>query len=685
MDRQERRSQLAIMRWAAVVFVGASAFIAARADVYSGTCPNGAPAKYERYCPFFKQFNNNPNSTLDTQIADILGIKTADETRSIALIITISKYPLMPGNNISAAAVDGERLTDFLINDQKFDEVIVLRDEDATAETINYFLEEYLIDRAVEFNKKARLLIAYSGHGTSDTPTTQASFVLSAANKPTDSAHTYKMKNFSGDVQELAKQYFHVLTLINACYGGSFFTSAAPGGNPAAPELPGSYAITAGSARDETRSLDINRGSLFFDLVIEGIKKGIADREYWVWHQVNEGGNVTALNGLTRTQPLSTFLTDAYDSINKNLSRTNMDFQKLSKPWIGAAQTGVAEGAFFFVSKQGMDSPLVVVDPYIRTKMASNNTPDATASFGLMDDKHKATALVGDQETLAINAELKDQVVLTVGEAIRVKRTLAANSMPLSQSSVQSTQITELPPGPISSIHGRPDIKIFKPPFVYRIRGYDFSSADGHIDWKAFANVRPRFVYARAIGWRGPDQTFLDRWSNAKVIGVDYGAYLKFDFCRSPKEQMERLTKIVPLDPNALPLAINIVNPWLEDDRQFSCLERIGMEKTKVAILKLASDIRARYGKTPLLYGNRYNLSTFLDQRSYEFMVWLGSYGASGIKLSGHNPWTLWQYSGTLNIKGVGPKTTGEVFFGTEEQYKLFKAGKSNIALDAVR
>ena len=336
------------VRWASVFLIGVFACSIAWAGDYSGICPNGAPARYERFCKFFKRFNFKNESALDTVIADNLGVTSAAETRSIGLIISIAKYPLMPGNDISAAAVDGERLTEFLIKDQKFDEVIVLRDEEATADNINYFIEDYLVNRALQYNQKARLLIAYSGHGISDTPTTEASFVLSAADRADDPLHSYKMKNFNGDVQKLAEHYFHVLTLINACYGGGFFMGATPGGNPAVPESPGSYAITAGSANDETRSLDPTRGSLFFDLLIRGVTEGVADKQYWDFKMVDEEGNATALNGLTRTQPLTTFLTDAYHLINVKLYGIKDHSKWLSSPWIGPAQKGVAEGAFFF-------------------------------------------------------------------------------------------------------------------------------------------------------------------------------------------------------------------------------------------------------------------------------------------------------------------------------------------------
>lgn len=691
-----------------------------RAEPFSGTCQNGAQVEQESFCAFFKHYNNNPQTVLDTRIADTLGVKTADETRSIALIISISKYPLLDGN-ISAAAVDGERLSDFLINDQKFDEVIVLHDEEATIENISYFLDEYLLNRGGEFmiegQPKARLLIAYSGHGTSSSPTTYPSFVLSAADRFTNATHTYKMTNFSDEVKKLAGQYFHVLTLINACYGGNFFTNASPGGNPSAPEYPGSYSITAGSAKDETRSLNKNRGSLFFDLLIEGVTKGIADNSYWDFNQVDEGGNATTL-GITRTEPLSTFLTTAYDFLNKSLSRTDKDFVKLSKPWIGSAQNGVAEGAFFFVSKKGVEKPLAVIDPYIHPILASNESSNKVESFGIQNTQN-VDILVQNEETTAvipshnwgsIATKRVEKVASDVGDYVNKtnpvdiaeksvnkdiansktsKPNITITGLPktssLAEPSLQPIPITMLPPGPISSIRGKPEIKIFKPPHVYPVQGFDFSSADGYINWeKMNESSRPRFIYTRAVSWNGLDKTFSSRWSKAKALGIDRGAYMKFDFCRSPEEQLSSFSKIAPLEPDALPFAIEIVNPMGENQRQLKCLNSIGMEKSKEAILKLASGIRTHYGKTPLLYGNRNNLSTFLDQRSDEFMIWLGSYGASGIKLSGRNPWTLWQYSGALNIKGVGSKTTGEVFFGTEEQYQLFKKGISNVALDAV-
>ena len=170
-----------------------------------------------------------------------------------------------------------------------------------------------------------------------------------------------------------------------------------------------------------------------------------------------------------------------------------------------------------------------------------------------------------------------------------------------------------------------------------------------------------------------------------KALNIDYGAYFKYDFCASPKAQVERLLKIFPPDPNALPVSLEIVNPRGEDNHQLECLSKLSMKQAKADIFTAAEAIEKSYGKTPLLYGNHFNLYDFYESRFDRFMIWLGHYGTSGVEMRGRNPWTLWQYSGTLNVKGIGTRTTGDVFFGTREQYQIFRRGQGNTALQAVQ
>jgi lysozyme len=246
----------------------------------------------------------------------------------------------------------------------------------------------------------------------------------------------------------------------------------------------------------------------------------------------------------------------------------------------------------------------------------------------------------------------------------------------------------------VSSLKGHPEIKVFKAPEIYPIFGYDLSSADGRIDWRTYEKEqgqrsrKARFIYARAAGWSGPDKTFEDRWAHAAALGLDRGAYIKFDFCATPDAQLEQLKKLAPPDPAMLPVSIELVTPEPSTSAaQTICWNRLTPAGAKDAILQLAQSIEAAYGKTPILAGNRYNLGLLADDRSDRFMLWLYAYGsqAGALRVSGRNPWTLWQYSGAVTVQGIGPETTAEVFFGSEQQYQDFKAGRGNIGLQAVQ
>ena len=87
----------------------------ARAD---DICKNGAMVPDE-YCHFFIHYGPEAPGKLDIRISDALKIPDQDaaKTRAIGLIISISKYPLLHAD-IPAAAVDGQRMADFLINGQ---------------------------------------------------------------------------------------------------------------------------------------------------------------------------------------------------------------------------------------------------------------------------------------------------------------------------------------------------------------------------------------------------------------------------------------------------------------------------------------------------------------------------------------------------------------------------------------
>ena len=649
------------------------------ATAYAGICPNGAPAREARYCPFFVRYSTNTGS-LPTVVGDLLGVTSASDTRSIGLIIAIDDYPNMPGHNLSAAAADAMNLQDFLIDDQQFDEVIVLRNADASVENINYFLEDYLPNHADDYRDpngqgKARLLIAYSGHGRPQTPSAQAAFILSTATDPNGSTGIYRMTNFTTDVSALASHYFHVLTLINACFGANIFT-AGDRGAAGVPNGSGSFAITAGSPKNEVQALIPKRGSLFFDLVINGVASGEADPQSSQFYLTDGDGAVTPQGSLTLTLPLYNYLSGAFFKISTVQKKANSHFVSISTPYFGPVQLGMAQGGFFFASAKPPSGQLVTLSPYLKPIAAGSPVETASieiATASVLQSVHSPSAVV-ESLTQASGSTLQPS--------------------PPEPPLVPDGDAPSVPLGPISSLKGRPDIKIFKPPGIYPIKGYDLSSADGKIDWAKFAqSLRPHFLYSRALGWAGPDKTFADHWVHAAELGIDRGAYAKFNFCLSAEEQLDLLLGVIPDNAEALPVGIELVIPTIDQTRgrtQLACYQRIGVEQARDRILELAEAINTKWGKTPLLLGNSFNLSVLTDARSDRFMIWLNAYGPQNsigdrFKLRGRNPWSMWQYSGTLQVAGIGKKTTGEVFFGTAEQYQSFRRAGQNVALAAVQ
>lgn len=165
-------------------------------------------------------------------------------------------------------------MADFLINGQKFDEVILLKDQDASLDNINYFLKEYLPARGTMFDKKARLLIAYSGHGRFGTQNGNSdkapAFVLSNATDIDGSKGMYEIPALNAQLNILAKRYFHVLTLVNACFGSGLYGMTIGAGNSNSYSNPGAYAIAAGDDKTEVYSLDAKRGSVFLIQLSKG-------------------------------------------------------------------------------------------------------------------------------------------------------------------------------------------------------------------------------------------------------------------------------------------------------------------------------------------------------------------------------------------------------------------------------
>lgn len=572
------------------------------------TCPSGAEVDSPSRCNYFYQYKRPPVGR-DSRITDRLGATGDQSVRSIALIVGIDTYKNLPASKrrLEPARVDVENLRQFFKVDQKFDEVIVLQNEDANRENIEYFLGQYIPQAGIENQKKTRFVFAYSGHGIDSNDTTKAVFLLSNAKNSNDLGNSYRMNDLRDRLGNIASNYFHVLALINACYGGNVFTrQVGIGGSLNTTEQPGAYAMTASSDRNTSASLGgVGAGSIFFDRLISGVRSGAADRDYM--RIMDASGNLYQQGGIIRLGALNAYIDTEVEIIN---IKYNL---KLDKTWIGPIQDGPARGGFFFIS------PVKVA---------------------------------------------------TGAPAISI------------------------PAGPRSSVPGRPDLKIFSANEDYPIRGIDVTVHEGDINWKTVKQKNPdlRFAYMRSSSWAGEDASFSKHWSAAKEAGLDRGATHIFDYCLSPSQQDALIGRIVPKNETSLPIAIVLEEAYQDfNRREFACYSKMSKAEVQAAVLQLAAQLRERYQKVPLIRGNRSFLNVMLDERFNQYMIWLAVYRKSktptvgDLGLRGSNPWTMWQNTAALSVKGIGDNVNGNVFFGGEKEFKRFQLGAKNIALEVAR
>jgi hypothetical protein len=202
-------------------------------------------------CQLFFRFE--PEDNTDDVIARHIKLAPDEHVRSIGLIVAVGKFTLLPSYNIPAADNDADHLKDFLIGHQHFDEVIVLQDDQATISNIRYFLKDYLINRARMYSGKIRFLFAYSGHGVpisaigykdDQTASHEPSFgiPLPSISAADDYKNLYGFNELIALLDDVAKNTYHMVVLINACYGGDILKESRPGGGtPSNPDEPGAY------------------------------------------------------------------------------------------------------------------------------------------------------------------------------------------------------------------------------------------------------------------------------------------------------------------------------------------------------------------------------------------------------------------------------------------------------------
>ena len=249
---------------------------------------------------------------------------------SYAMVIGVGDYDNLP--SLDSPSPDAERMKNFLLKTAEYDEVVVLKDADATADAIRFFMEEYF---PIKMDTgQHRFLFYFTGHGTQRKgyARTLGYLQLKGATEGLTS-DVINMDQIGVWADQLPNAK-HMLFLIDSCFSGlagvevkgTYDSSVDP--LELAKEY-GRFMITAGGV-DETAIASLKEwgGSLFTQVALRGMS-GYGDS--------NQDGIVT-------THELFGYI----QSVVKNEAAKR---GRKQTPALRDLGTGTEKGQYFFVYK----------------------------------------------------------------------------------------------------------------------------------------------------------------------------------------------------------------------------------------------------------------------------------------------------------------------------------------------
>lgn len=180
----------------------------------------------------------------------------------------------------------------------------------------------------------------------------------------------------------------------------------------------------------------------------------------------------------------------------------------------------------------------------------------------------------------------------------------------------------------------------------YPIRGIDVSHHQGSIDWPRVARDDVAFVYMKATeGGDHRDRAFARHWRDARAAGLAVGAYHFFTFCRPGADQAKNFLAVVPVEPDALPPAV---------DLEFggNCGKTPDAATMRAELDAFLDPVERAHGRPAVLYVTPEFLAAYADALPLR-ALWRRSILREP---DASAPWRLWQYHNRGRVDGiVGP------------------------------
>jgi lysozyme len=203
----------------------------------------------------------------------------------------------------------------------------------------------------------------------------------------------------------------------------------------------------------------------------------------------------------------------------------------------------------------------------------------------------------------------------------------------------------------------------------FPVRGIDVSRYQGIVDWPAVAAAGVHFAFVKATeGTDLRDPRFADNWAGAARASVRRGAYHFFTFCTPGAAQAANFIDAVPVDPMALPPAVDV--EFAGNCRSWTSIETIRAElATFLAALEQA------YGRRPIVYFTRESYERVLDGHVTGHSTWARS--LFGRPRPRFGTWTFWQYAHNGRVSGIEGLVDLNVFRGSADEWHAFEQRRS--------
>jgi len=199
----------------------------------------------------------------------------------------------------------------------------------------------------------------------------------------------------------------------------------------------------------------------------------------------------------------------------------------------------------------------------------------------------------------------------------------------------------------------------------FPVRGIDVSRYQGTIDWPAVAAGGVTFAFIKATeGGDHRDPRFLENWNGAAAAAVLRGAYHFFTFCTPGDAQAANLLAVVPIEPTALPPAVDV--EFAGNCRRWESIETIRRELD----VFLAAVERA-YGRKPIVYFTRESYDRILDGRVTGYATWARS--LFGRPHERFGDWAFWQYAHNGRVRGIEGLVDLNVFQGLPDELRTLR------------